>query len=179
MYVVSMPSDLLDYNSILPYFNDHFSYDDESGSCTRIKVSRGSSPVGSVVGGSGSSHIKISHNRNFYLLHRIIFLKLHGHLPQIVDHINRNCRDNSASNLRGGSKTENNYNVSSQEGSSSKYLGVTWDKSRGKWISGIKVNYKRVNLGRFNDEKEAAKAYDKAAIMYRGEWCNLNFPPAP
>jgi len=174
-----MPTKTLDYNLALSYFDKHFSYNPSTGVCTRIATSRGGGKVGSIVGGAGSAHIKLSHGGAFYLLHRLIFFKLHGFLPEIVDHINRDCRDNSASNLRGGSKTENNYNVSPQENSSSKYLGVTWDKSRGKWTAGIKVNYNRVNLGRFDDEKEAAKAYDKAAVIYRGEWSNLNFPLEP
>ena len=46
--------------------------------------------------------------------------------------------------------------------SSSKYIGVSWSKSRNKWVALIYLNGKHKNLGRFNDELEASKAYQKA-----------------
>jgi len=45
---------------------------------------------------------------------------------------------------------------------SSKYKGVCFDKSKNKWLSKIKVNGKSYYLGRFEDENEAAKAYNNA-----------------
>ena len=45
--------------------------------------------------------------------------------------------------------------------STSKYKGVSWCKQRKRWYVGITVHKKRYGLGRFKDEIEAAKAYDK------------------
>lgn len=59
---------------------------------------------------------------------------------------------------------------------SSKYKGVTLDKRWGKYIVQIwdGVNKKHIRLGRFDDEIEAARAYNKKIIELRGEKAILN-----
>jgi hypothetical protein len=64
-----------------------------------------------------------------------------------------------------------------QEGAikkTSNYRGVTWDKS--KWKAQIHHTSKKHHLGCFDDEEEAARAYDSAARAHRGEKADLNFP---
>ena len=56
-----------------------------------------------------------------------------------------------------------------QRNTSSKYKGVTWDKSLFKWRAAIKVDGKRKHLGCFIEEDEAAIAYNKAVLEYFGE----------
>lgn len=90
-----------------------------------------------------------------------------------TDHINGDGLDNRLCNLRICTRTENSRNQRPR-GGSSKYKGVCFDKSRGKWIAGIKINYKRKNLGRFKLEEEAAKAYNNAAKKHFGEFARLN-----
>ena len=38
------------------------------------------------------------------------------------------------------------------------------------------VNGRRKSFGYYADEIEAAKAYDRAAMKYHGEFASLNFP---
>jgi hypothetical protein len=59
---------------------------------------------------------------------------------------------------------------------SSQYRGVAWEKSNNKWKANIKYNGKRHHLGCFEDEKEAARAYDKPARVQHGLKAQLNFP---
>jgi hypothetical protein len=56
------------------------------------------------------------------------------------------------------------------------YRGVSWDKRRFKWRSQITLGGKRLELGSFVDEEQAARVYDqKAREMHRKE-AVLNFP---
>lgn len=81
-----------------------------------------------------------------------------------IDHIDNNKLNNSIDNLRWASYQENSRNRIKQQQASSIYKGVSFDKSRNKWICQITVNKKRVNLGRFNDELEAVKQYNDYII---------------
>ena len=57
----------------------------------------------------------------------------------------------------------------------SKWKGVCWDKQRAKWAAKIqRKDVGTVFLGRFKDEVDAAKAYNKAAREYFGEFAYLN-----
>lgn len=58
----------------------------------------------------------------------------------------------------------------------SKYRGVCWDKSLQKWRVRIMVNGKRISLGVYDDEVEAAKVYDLQALKSLGGCAKLNFP---
>jgi hypothetical protein len=43
-------------------------------------------------------------------------------------------------------------------------------------VARIGFEKKEIHLGYFRSEIEAAKAYDRAAIKYHGEFASLNFP---
>jgi hypothetical protein len=106
-------------------------------------------------------------------LHRVIMKCTDSNL--VVDHIDNNPLNNQKSNLRICTKAENNRNTSSHKDSSSKYLGVTYDKARKKWNAQLMVNGKRVLTKRYTTEIEAAHAYDTAAKLHVGQYANLNF----
>lgn len=62
-----------------------------------------------------------------------------------------------------------------QKPSRSRYKGVDWVKDIKRWRVRIRVNGKRIYLGSYENEIDAAKAYDKAAKKYHGEFASLNF----
>ena len=93
-----------------------------------------------------------------------------------ADHINHNSVDNRKANLRPATQTQNNRNRRKFSGqSNSKYKGVYWKKHIKKWVAQIGVNKKVIHLGCFKKEIDAAKAYDKGAKKYHGEFASLNF----
>jgi len=91
-----------------------------------------------------------------------------------VDHINMDGLDNRRCNLRIATRSLNMAN-SRERGGRSRYKGVSWSKHANKWRAAIQ-NGKMKNLGYFNTEIEAARAYDVAAKMVFGEFARLNCP---
>lgn len=57
---------------------------------------------------------------------------------------------------------------------SSPFLGVNLVK--GRWSSAITVDGEHFHLGTFDGERDAARAYDRAALFLRGPRTKLNFP---
>jgi len=111
------------------------------------------------------------------------YIRMHReiiHPPRhlVVDYINHNGLDNRKANLRPATRAQNNYNrlAIKRKGATSKYKGVDWKKDKKKWCARIYFNGKLIFLGYFKDEKQAAKAYDKAAKKYYGQFAYLNFP---
>lgn len=74
-----------------------------------------------------------------------------------VDHINGNPLDCRRQNLRPCTQAQNNQNVSNK-GGCSQYRGVTWEAKKRLWRAHARLNGKRIWLGRFKDEAEAARA---------------------
>lgn len=109
--------------------------------------------------------------KSMVYLHKFIMPAPEG---MVTDHINGNKLDCRVQNLRIISSSQNNMNRSKSRGKSSLFKGVCWDKSRSKWISVIKINSKAKNLGRYETEIEAARAYNSAAIDMFGQCAHLN-----
>lgn len=105
-------------------------------------------------------------------MHRVLMQPPKG---MIVDHINSNGLDNRRCNLRLCTNRQNVQNQRILREGSSKYKGVYWDKENSKWRASIVVNSKRLALGRFKNEIEAAIIYDEAAEKYFGEFAYINF----
>lgn len=109
-----------------------------------------------------------------FMMHREV-LKVPDNM--LVDHVNRNGLDNRKANLRPATHTQNMRNRRKHARKrGSKYKGVYWNKGMKKWHVRIGVNGTRLRIGKFSDEIEAARAYDRAARKYHKEFAALNFP---
>lgn len=91
-----------------------------------------------------------------------------------VDHKNRNGLDNQKFNLRLATKRQQAANRKKKSNSKSKFKGVSWDVKANKWMAQICKSGSTRTLGRFVNEVDAAKAYNKAAIAEYGEFAHLN-----
>lgn len=104
-------------------------------------------------------------------MHRVILGAKPG---EIVDHINGNGLDNRRCNLRLCSQAENTRNRKKSQLSRSKFKGVLWSESHQKWRARIAAGNRRVHLGWFLTEIEAARAYNYAALRLHGQFAKLN-----
>jgi HNH endonuclease/AP2 domain len=118
----------------------------------------------------GTFYAKATVNGKKIYMHRLL-------MPgaKEIDHINGNGLDNRLENLRSCTRQQNSMNRSGIDGTSSQYKGVSWDNWSKKWKAYVHYNGKQINLGRFVDEIEAAKAHDTKAIELYGEFAWLNF----
>lgn len=95
---------------------------------------------------------------------------------QFVDHIDRNKHNNHISNLRWCSKSQNQQNVAKTLNKSSTYKGVYYNMSRNRYHTNIRINDKQSFIGSYDNEVEAAEAYDAYAFWHFGDFACLNFP---
>jgi len=84
-----------------------------------------------------------------------------------VDHRDGDGLNNRRSNIRVCSRSQNNANRKRPHGTSSRFKGVYRDAKNHCWRVELTCDGKKHRLGRFADEKEAAKAYlDKALELF-------------
>lgn len=104
-------------------------------------------------------------------LHRLVSKCRDGFM---IDHINMNKLDNRLCNLRECVNSENQRNKPGLPGSSSIYKGVSLTANKKRWRARIILQKVHYYLGTFDDEKEAAIAYNKKALELFGEFAWLN-----
>ena len=93
---------------------------------------------------------------------------------KVVDHVSRCTLDNREKNLRVCTQQQNTFNKGAERGGRSKFKGVSWDCSKGKWRAACCVNGKITNLGTFHSEEDAALAYNDFARQVHGEFAYQN-----
>lgn len=96
-----------------------------------------------------------------------------------VDHRSHDKLDNTRTNLRLCSRSQNAGNIITKPGArTSKYKGVIWNKTRSKWQAQLMDGFtkRRIYLGVYETEGEAARAYDRKRCELYGNTGLFNFP---
>lgn len=88
-----------------------------------------------------------------------------------VDHVNRDKLDNRRCNLRLATPSQSIRNTRGRK-SYSVFKGVS--KSGKKWCARIQIHNQTISLGTFDTQREAAVAYNDAAISHFGKYAFLN-----
>lgn len=118
----------------------------------------------------------IGNNRLKIFMHVEIMKRYNLFESEEIDHKDLNKLNNQKENLRPATHAQNSCNRRVQSNNASGFKGVSFDKWANKWIANICHNQKDIKLGRFETLEEAARAYDKWAKIYFGEFARLNFP---
>ena len=116
--------------------------------------------------------IRINGKKKTVRMHRVIVNNTNPKMH--TDHQNGDSLDNRRMNLRICTASENCRNTKKYIHNTSGYKGVTWNKAVKKWVARIELNKKRNHLGYFIDIKDAAHAYNEAAIKFHGAFAKLN-----
>lgn len=116
--------------------------------------------------------------RDRWKIHRLVWLYHYGVMPTLgIDHINQVRYDNRIENLRECTQSQNNMNRKKYlDNTSSQFKGVSWIKRLKKWKAYCRAMGREAYYEFFDNEIDAAKAYDRAAIEYHGEYAKFNFP---
>lgn len=102
------------------------------------------------------------------LMHRLLTGAVKG---QVVDHQDGDTLNNRRSNIRLTTQAENCLNrIGYRQGKSSRFKGVYAHQSG--WAADFRGKY----IGKFENEEDAARAYDVAALTYNPDFALLNFP---
>ena len=104
-------------------------------------------------------------NGKFIQVHRYLMNARKG---DIIDHINRNKKDNRSSNLRFSNKSENSFNREIQPQNTSGRTGVWYRKDTGRWAAEIIKDKKKISLGCYATKEEAIKAREQGELKYYG-----------
>ena len=107
------------------------------------------------------------------LMHRYIMKAQKG---QQIDHWDGDGLNNCRYNLRFSTQQQNVFNQKPTGKGTSKYKGVSKSKGADKWYACIKFNGKTINLGLYQNEADAALAYDAAAKCLFGVFARTNDP---
>ena len=119
-------------------------------------------------------YVSIWINGKSHLAHRLAYLYMKGEMPKVIDHKDTVKTNNSWSNLRPASMTGNRANTKGRKGNSSGFKGVSFHNREQKYRAAIGIKGKVIQIGHYDCPIEAAKEYDKRALLVFGKYAKTN-----
>ncbi len=121
-----------------------------------------------------ATNIKVNQRYRLKKLHRFIMERMIKRTLvelEYVDHVDNNPLNNTRSNLRICTFSENVRNKSRYQRNK---VGIKGVYMRGnKYRAQIQIDGRKIMLGSFNTEEEAHEAYCKAASFYHGKFARF------
>ena len=150
-------------------------YDPLTGHFTWLVSTSNRVKVGNKAGTQGDDgYILINIDGERFRSHRLAWMYMYGNMPDFeIDHINRIRNDNRISNLRLATSKQNKENGGLRSNNTSGHVGVSWDKTREKWMAFVINNRKFINLGRYDDLNRAINAATKGRLTYHTHYNNI------
>jgi hypothetical protein len=121
--------------------------------------------------GDGYAARKPWSTKKLIFMHRLICNTPTG---MITDHVDGNPLNNTRSNLRICTKSQNGMNRTKPSNNVSGYKGVCWNKKFNKWEVHAGARKNRRSGGYFENILDAALAYDRIAKEIWGEFAHPN-----
>lgn len=148
-----------------------FIYNRESGILIWKIMPTNSVKIGQRVGNTcvfhGNTYLQTSLNRKHYLVHRVIWLMVHGEWPKYtIDHIDGDGLNNRIENLRDVPDATNKRNMSKARHNTSGFTGVARHSCGSGWVAQIQVDSKNIYLGYFKELTDAIQARQEANLKY-------------
>lgn len=161
-------------SEILLLLREFATYDNLNGGFRCIKTRKGSHiKIGESLGTKVSNgYFTLCVGTKNYLRSRLVWLWHYGDWPvDQIDHIDQDPANDRIENLRDVSNTENGRNRKLYASNKTGFVGVSYNKALGKYVSHVTINYKYIHLGFHSSPEEAFAARQK----YLATQPNLGF----
>lgn len=122
-----------------------------------------------------TGYVDISYKNKPFKAHRLIYFYHHGHLPELVDHIDGNRSNNRIENLREASRCQNQHNRSNTTRNTSGKKNVFYIKKSKTWRVVVQSNNIKYRIGCFKDIELADLVAIMAREKYHGNFANHSY----
>jgi hypothetical protein len=121
------------------------------------------------------NRVKIQYKGKIYGAHQLIFFMFHGYMPRVIDHIDRDTRNNRIENLREATFSGNAQNARVRKDNKSGVKNVCWHKRLGKWKVSVSKNSKIQHFGYYDDLELAELVALEARDKLHGKFAYLEY----
>ena len=104
-----------------------------------------------------------------YPLHRVLMLMQTGNLPEHIDHIDGDPKNNYITNLRPATHAENMRNRRLNSNSTTGVKNVRIGH-KGKYVASIQINKQKIHLGTFDNLELAELVATEAREKFHGKY---------